>query len=142
MTKIHSLKILNFRGIKAFNQVFRDSDFICIIGRGDSGKTTILDAISCVLSPSWNLSFLDTDFYDCDVENQIEIEVSVYDFPKSLMREDKYGLYIRGLNQQDNTIHDEIEDKIEDDYVALITIKLCVNRDLEPTWHIVNNRHQ
>jgi len=136
MTKIYSLKISNYRGIKKFDQVFGDSDFICIIGRGDSGKTTILDAISCVFSPSWNLSFLDTDFYDCDVEQQIEIEASIYDFPKILMREDKYGLYIRGLHQQENAIHDEIED----DHVALITIRLCVSRDLEPTWHVVNNR--
>lgn len=136
MTKIYSLKISNFRGIKKLDQVFGDSDFICIIGRGDSGKTTILDAISYVLSPSWNLPFLDTDFYDCDVEQQIEIEASVYDFPKILMREDKYGLYIRGLHQQENAIYDEIED----DHVALITIRLCVSKDLEPTWHVVNNR--
>lgn len=31
-----------------------DKDFVCLLGRGDSGKTTILDAISLVLSPNWN----------------------------------------------------------------------------------------
>ena len=74
MAKIHSLKISNFRGIREFEQFFGGADFICIIGRGDSGKTTILDAISYVLSPHWNLSVLDTDFYDCNVDESIEIE--------------------------------------------------------------------
>lgn len=138
MAKIHSLAISNFRGIKKFHQIFKDSGFICIIGRGDSGKTTILDAISYVLSPSWNLSFLDTDFYECNVENQIEIEASVYDLPKNLIREDKFGLYIRGLDQSDNTIHDDIED----DHIGLLTIRLCVGRSLEPTWYVVNDRQE
>jgi putative ATP-dependent endonuclease of the OLD family len=135
MAKIYSLKISNFRGIKDFHQVF-DSDFVCIIGRGDSGKTSILDAISYVLSPSWNLSFADTDFYGCDLEKTIEIEASIYDLPKNLIREDKYGLYIRGLNREENIIQDEIEDN----HVALITIKLCVERDLEPRWYVINTR--
>ena len=42
MSRIHSLHIENFRGIKCFNQVFHVKSFICLIGRGDSGKTTIL----------------------------------------------------------------------------------------------------
>ncbi|MGD1853583.1 MAG: ATP-dependent endonuclease [Leptolyngbyaceae cyanobacterium] len=138
MAKIHSLRISNFRSIKGFEQVFGSSDFICIIGRGDSGKTTILDAISYVLSPHWNLSILDTDFYECNVDESIEIEVSVYDLPPNLIREDKYGLYIRGLNPGDYSIHDEIQDE----HVALLTIKLCVSRDLEPTWHVVNSRQE
>ena len=56
MARIHSLHIENFRGIKTFDQVFQMKPFICLIGRGDSGKTTILKAISCVLCPNWNIS--------------------------------------------------------------------------------------
>ncbi|EKU97770.1 hypothetical protein Lepto7375DRAFT_7010 [Leptolyngbya sp. PCC 7375] len=138
MAKIHSLKISNFRGVREFEQIFGDSAFICIIGRGDSGKTTILDAISYVLSPHWNLSVLDTDFYDCNVDESIEIEASVYDLPTSLIREDKYGLYIRGLNPEDYSIHDEIQDEHE----ALLSVKLCVSRDLEPVWYVVNSRQE
>ena len=138
MAKIHSLKISNFRGIREFEQFFGGSGFICIIGRGDSGKTTILDAISYVLSPHWNLSVLDTDFYDCNVDESIEIEASVYDLPTSLIREDKYGLYIRGLDPDDYSIHDEIQEE----HVALLTIRLCVSRDLEPAWYVVNSRQE
>lgn len=45
MAKLRFLKISHFRGIKIFEQTFLDG-ITCIIGRGDSCKSTILDAIS------------------------------------------------------------------------------------------------
>lgn len=47
MPKLFHLHIENFRGIKKFDHSF-NGGMTCIIGRGDSGKTTILDAISYV----------------------------------------------------------------------------------------------
>lgn len=136
MAKIHTLKINNYKGIQRLEQVFGMTDFVCLIGRGDSGKTTILEAISSVLSPSWNLTFYDTDFFNCDVSNPIEIEVSLYNLPDSLIRESKFGLYIRGLDKYTNVIFDEIEDSQE----TILTILLKVEKDLEPKWYVVNNR--
>ncbi len=136
MAKIHTLKIQNYKGLQNFEQVFGMTDFVCLIGRGDSGKTTILEAISYVLSPSWNLTFYDTDFFNCDISNPIEIEVSLYDLPTSLIRESKFGLYIRGLDKTTNLIYDEIEDSHE----TILTILLKVEKDLEPKWYVVNNR--
>lgn len=136
MAKIHTLKLSNYKGLENFEQVFGMTDFVCLIGRGDSGKTTILDAISAVLSPSWNLTFYDTDFYNGDITNQIEIEVSLYDLPRSLIQESKFGLYIRGLNKDTNLIYDEIED----DHEIILTIKLIVDKTLEPKWFVVNGR--
>lgn len=67
MAKIIHLDIKNYRGIKHLPLEFKaDQNLICFVGRGDCGKTTILEAISSVLSPSWNLNFYDTDFYNCD----------------------------------------------------------------------------
>lgn len=71
MSRIHSLQIENFRGIKYFNQVFHMKPFICLIGRGDSGKTTILKAISYVLCPNWNISISDLDFYEADISKKL-----------------------------------------------------------------------
>lgn len=138
MAKIHSLKISNFRGIQKLEQVFGITDFICLIGRGDSGKTTILEAISVVLSPNWNLTFYDTDFFNGDIETPIEIEVSIYDLPKDLIQENKYGLFIRGLDKSTDLIHDDILD----DHETILTLKLIVEKDLEPKWFVVNNREQ
>ncbi|MBB6503003.1 ATP-dependent nuclease [Pedobacter cryoconitis] len=135
MAKIHTLKISNFRGIKNFEQVFGDEKFICLIGRGDSGKTSILDAISFVLSPNWNLAFFDTDFFNCNIENPIIIEVSLSEPPEYLLQDNKYGMYLRGLDAR-NVIHDEILDAHDD----ILTIRLTVNKDLEPIWEVISNR--
>ncbi|MCX6157144.1 MAG: ATP-binding protein [Ignavibacteriae bacterium] len=137
MAKIHTLKIANYRGFKKFEQVFGMTDFICLIGRGDSGKTTILEAISSVLSPIWNLSFYDTDFYKVEITNPIEIEVSLYELPNALIHENKFGLYIRGLDKATGIIHDEIKDEHE----PVLTIKLIVKKDLEPKWFVTNDRN-
>ena len=98
MAKIYSLSIKNFRGINEFHQVF-NSDLICLIGRGDSGKSTILEAISYVLSASWNHSFFDNDFHNCNTNSAIIIEATLKDLPPDLIREDKFGLYLRGLDR-------------------------------------------
>ena len=45
MAHILQLSIKNFRGLQDFRCTFGDSKTVCLIGRGDSGKTTILDAI-------------------------------------------------------------------------------------------------
>lgn len=138
MAKIHTLKISNFRGIQKLEQVFGITDFVCLIGRGDSGKTTILEAISAVLSPSWNLTFYDSDFFNGDIEVPIEIEVSMYDLPKDLIQENKYGLFIRGLDKTTDIIYDDLLD----DHEIILTLKLIVEKELEPKWFIVNDRKQ
>jgi putative ATP-dependent endonuclease of OLD family len=134
VAKIHTLKIANFKGINEFHQVFFQKDLICVIGRGDSGKSTILEAISHVLSPQWNVFFQDTDFTNCDTENPIEIEATLTELPIKLLQDDKYGLYMRGI--KDGQICDEIEQS-ED---LALTIKLIVKKDLEPQWHVYNER--
>ena len=136
MTRIHELKIKNFRGIRDFSNTFGAANFICLIGRGDSGKSTILDAISYVLSSSWNLTFFDSDFYKCDTDTPIEIETTLIDLPENLILENKYGLHIRGLDKSTN----EIKDDLKDDHEKALTIKLEIKKDLEPKWYVINTR--
>lgn len=135
MSKIHTLKINNFQWIENFEQKF-NSDFICIIWRWDSWKTTILKAISYILYPNWNLSFYDTDFFNCNIEENIEIEATLFDIPEKLLQESMYGLYIRWINNSSWEIQDEINDEV----TKCLTIKLIVTKDLEPKWYIVSNR--
>lgn len=136
MSKIYSLKINNFRGIQNFEQVFGNTNLVCILGRGDSGKTTILEAISMVLSPSWSTTFIDSDFYDCNINVPIIIEASLYDLPIKLLTESKFGLYKRGLNPDTGDVNEQIQ---EGD-IDLLTIRLTVEKDLEPRWQVVNDR--
>jgi len=136
MAKIHELKIKNFRGIRDFSHTFAAANFICLIGRGDSGKSTILDAISCVLSSRWNLTFFDSDFYNNDTDRPIEIETTLIDLPNNLILENKYGLHIRGFDKSTN----EIKDELEDDHEKALTIKLEIQKDLEPKWYVINTR--
>jgi len=138
MSRIHTLKIYNYRGIEHFEHVFNNQFFVCLIGRGDSGKTTILDAIHAVLSPRWDYRFYDTDFHNGDTTKSIIIEVSLYDLPFELLSESKYGLYKRILNP-DNEIVDNLSEEVSG-CIDILTIRLVVNEDLEPIWYVVNDR--
>jgi len=144
MAKIIQLDIKNYRGIKNLHLEFKtDQNLISLIGRGDSGKTTILDAISSVLTPSWNLNFFDTDFYDCDHNQELEIIVSLINIPEKLLSENKYGLYIRAFNMQNNEIIDDIAiEDLSGNLHPALTIKLTVDNSLEPNWVVTNSREQ
>ena len=94
MAKLRHLKINHFRGIESFEQAFSDG-ITCIIGRGDSGKSTILDAIGYTFAQSWSLRLNDSDFYNCDPSSPIIIEGTVSDIPDDLII--KYHKKILGL---------------------------------------------
>lgn len=138
MSRIHTLKICNYRGIEHFEHVFDNRPLVCLIGRGDSGKTTILDAIHAVLSPRWDYRFYDTDFHNGDTTKSIVIEASLQDLPPELLSESKFGLYKRILNP-DNEIVDYFSEE-ESGCSDILTIRLVVHEDLEPTWYVVNDR--
>ena len=116
---------------------------ICLIGRGDSGKTTILDAISSALSPNWNLNFYDTDFHNGDHREKIEVVVSMIYIPKTFLSENKFGLHVRALNTQDNKIIDDVTlEGLNEDLIPVLTVKLTVDSSLEPRWVVTNTRKQ
>ena len=137
MARIYQLKINHFRGIEHFEQCFDDTNLIILIGRGDSGKSTILKAISLVLSPAWNNTFADTDFYNLDTTKPIEIEVSLHCVPDKLLSDAKYGLYKRLL--VNGEIIDEISKSGEEPFAQeedILTIKLVVDDTLQPKWYV------
>lgn len=123
MSHITRLSIKNYRGIKDLTHEFGNEKFIVLIGRGDSGKSTILSAIYAVLSPSWNMTFSDLDFHDQNTTVPIEIEATLKELPNELLTESKYGLYIQ---------NDLNEDCQQED--LSIIVKLTVDETLEPHW--------
>ena len=70
--RIKHVKINYFRGISKLEWTIQ-SPLTCLIGPGDSGKTTILDAIELALLPRWNYTFEDCDFHESDISKPIEI---------------------------------------------------------------------
>lgn len=136
--RLASLEINNFRGIRHAQVVFpRDSRVMCIIGPGDSGKSSLLKAIEWVLYPTWNLTATDTDFYNCDTESPIVIIVSVMEIPDPLLREDKFGLYLRDLKR---TLAGENDDEPREDGDTILTVRLTIDSTLEPKWDVITNR--
>lgn len=133
MPRLFHLHIENFRGIKEFDHTFKDG-LTCIIGRGDSGKTTILDAISYVLSPMHTLYFTDGDFHNCDIEHPIVIEATMTGLTEEILR--KFMHHIRGVKDGE-IIADMADPDAQTADEPAVTIRLKVERDLEPEWTVL-----
>ena len=108
-----------------------------MIGPGDSGKSTILQAIEWALWPSWNLVATDTDFYNCATDSHIVIQLSMTELPEALMKEDTYGLYLRDYGM---VLLGREDDEPRDGLPQVLTIRLTIDASLEPKWEIVTNR--
>ena len=134
MAKLRHLHIRHFRGIESFNQTFSDG-ITCIIGRGDSCKSTILDAIAYVFSQSWGLRLNDSDFYMCDASSPIIIEGVVSNVPDDLIA--KYSNHLRGITI-DGRLIDDMESDEAVDAQEVLTVRLTIGRDLEPIWEVVS----
>lgn len=134
--RIRKLSVRNFRGIKELDWSLPTADIFCLIGKGDSSKSTILEAVRYAFFPQWNLSLTDSDFYQCKVENAVVIEVSIGDLVEDFLSLNKYGQYLRGWDAKNGTLVDEPDEDLE----TVLTIRLTVAKDLEPKWLVVCDR--
>lgn len=131
--QIRQLKINNFRGI--FRLDWKPGqNFCCLIGSGDTGKSTILDAIEAALSPRW-VSFTEPDFMNCSTASSISIEVTIGELSNSLKSDNRFGLYIRGW-----TANSDLRDEPEDNDEPVLTVLLTVDATMEPVWGVVCDR--
>jgi AAA domain, putative AbiEii toxin, Type IV TA system/AAA ATPase domain len=129
--KIRSVSIQNFRGIKTCEWKL-DRRLACLVGPGDSTKTTILEAIGLALSRSYRPRFGDADFYRCNTEEPIEIEVAVGELPDELVAEQSLGKDRSGIRSDGSFEHDPVEGTEE-----CLIVRLVVDRTLEPCWTVV-----
>lgn len=102
---------------------------VCLIGKGDSTKSAILNAIRWALAPSRSLGVEDRDFYQCAVAKPIVIEVAVRGLPDELTTTSKFGLF-----PTDKPGFEDATDPVEDGRQPCITIRLTVADDLDPVW--------
>ena len=134
--KIRRVDITNFRGIKNLQWNVPDTNIVCLIGKGDSSKTTILDSIRLAFHPSWNLSISDSDFYNGLIEDDIKIEITIGELPDDFFQITKYGQHLRGWDK----VAQKIEDEPNHDLESVITITLHVEADLDPKWRVTTSR--
>lgn len=130
--RIRHLSIRNFRGIRELNWPVPNKKVLCLVGRGDSTKSTVLEALRRAFFPQWNLSFDDADFYRCDPANAISIEVVLGDLPDNFRDLEKYGHWLCGWNAETLTRSDDPGEGLED----ALRIRLQVAEDLEPSWSV------
>ena len=133
--RIVRLSVRNFRGIRSLNWDL-PSGVTCLVGPGDSAKTTILDAIEFALLPRSQAQFVDADFCAEATERRIEIEVTLVDLPTELLTQAKFGLEQRGWTQEG-----AIRDEPQDDDTPALTVRLQVDESLDPVWHVISDRN-
>lgn len=131
--QVRQLNVSNFRGVSALGWK-PGSPFCCLIGAGDSGKSTLLDAVEAALSSRW-VSFSESDFLNCDTSNPIVIEATVGELSRALKSDERFGLYIRGW-----TASGELRDEPDDDDEPVLTVRLTVDATMEPAWELVCDR--
>lgn len=135
MALIRLLEIENFRAVKALRWLPAPG-MNCLIGPGDSGKSTILDAIDLCLGARRSLSFTDADFHGLDFDRPIRIAVTIGALDDPLKNIDTYGDFLVGFNAATGAVEPEPGAGLE---VAL-TLQLTVQDDLAPEWTLVSPR--
>lgn len=135
MTVIRVLEIANFRAIRRLRWL-PGSGVNCLVGPGDSGKSTILDAIDLCLGARRSLSFTDVDFHGIDFDHPIRISVTLGALDDPLKNIDAYGDFLVGFNTTTGTVEPEPGAGLE----TALTLQLTVESDLEPEWSLVSPR--
>jgi putative ATP-dependent endonuclease of the OLD family len=135
MTRIRKIEIRHFRGISLLDW-FPSAGINCLIGPGDTGKSTVLDAIDLCLSARRNIAIADSDFYKLNVELPISITLTLGDLDDELLSLDVYGLFHRGMNPASGAIEDEPRRGLE----TVLSLNLSVQSDLEPVWSLLSDR--
>ena len=129
--ELRRLTIDNFRGFSRFDwRIPEGRKLICLVGPGDSGKTTILDAISWLLGDRWSLPINIFDFHD--ESKPIVIDGLLTRLPDELIALDKWGTALCGVSS-DCDDHGEPTDDNE----LGVHIRLTIDESFEPFWELV-----
>jgi len=134
MAVIRRIEIKNFRSIYSFD--WRPSeDFNCIVGSGDAGKSSVLNAIDYCLSARRSLPVTDADFCRLDVDKDISITLTLGRLGDDLKNYEKYGDFICGLSDT-GELHDEPGPGLE----HVLVLNLTIQGDLDPKWRLISQR--
>ena len=108
----------------------------CLIGPGDSGKTSVLDAIDLCIGTRRTAQFSDVDFHNLDIEKPITIAVTIGELPDPLRSMEPFANFLRGYDASTETV----EDEPKEDWETVLTVLLTISSDLEPAWSLYSFR--
>ena len=106
MARIRKIEIANFRGIQWLTWC-PTPGINCLIGPGDSGKSTVLDAIDLCLGARRNVQFSDADFFALDITSPISITLTLGDLDDSMRTLESFGAFLRGYHANTGVVEDE-----------------------------------
>ena len=135
MARIRRLEIRNFRSIQALDWV-PSAGINCLVGPGDSGKSSILDAIDLCLGARRSAPFGDADFHGLDVRRPIVISLTLGALPDTMLNLEIYGDFLRSYDVATGQVEDEPRAGTE----TVLTLCLTVSGDLEPIWSLYSQR--
>ena len=135
MAIIRHVEVKHFRAIQSLSW-YPSPGINCLIGSGDSGKSSLLDALDFCIGARRTIQIDDSDFHMLDHTTPIEIRVTIGALDDALKNIDTYGLYLRGYDD----IAGEITPEPGADLESVLTIQLVVESDLEPEWSLVSER--
>lgn len=135
MARIRIISIENYRCIQQLTW-YPGQGLNCLIGPGDSGKSSILDAIDLCLGARRNTNLTDADFHGLDVERPISTSVTLGELDDGLKSLETYAPYLRSFNQTNGAVADEPQVGHE----TALTVNVTVAGDLDPVWSLVSGR--
>jgi ABC-type cobalamin/Fe3+-siderophores transport system ATPase subunit len=137
LISIRLIEIENYRAIKKL--VWRpNSGLNCLIGPGDSGKSSILDAIELCLgsASSRAIAISDSDFHGLNTDQPISISLTLGGLDDSLLDLDEYSLYLRAFDSETGALEDEPQKGLE----TVITLNVSVDAYRDPVWGLTSIR--
>ncbi|MGY4230399.1 putative ATP-dependent endonuclease of OLD family [Bradyrhizobium sp. USDA 4503] len=135
MAVIRHIKIGRFRSIFELDW-YPAPGINCLVGPGDSGKSTILDAIDYCLNPRRYLQFFESDFHQLNSADSIVIDITIGDLEQELLKLESYLNFMRGFNAAAKRIEDEPGLNLE----PVLTVRMEVLDDLVPRWRLFSER--
>lgn len=132
--RLTHLRVERFRGILNLDWHVPDR-LTCLVGPGDSAKTTVLEAVA-VLGSTRAAGFSDYDFHGATSEaGPIVIEGVFADMPEPLLADNRFGMDLVGLDSG-GIVHAE-----PGEHEPAIRIRLDVDASLEPVWRVISTRN-
>jgi len=132
--RLTHLRVERFRGVLSLDWPVPDR-LTCLVGPGDSSKTTVLDAIS-LLGSTRTAAFSDYDFHGATTAaGPILIEGVFADLPEPLLADNRFGLDLIGVDSRG------VAQGEPGEHEPAIRIRLDVDASLEPVWRILSARN-